>query len=99
MDEYVINPYGIAIKKCCASCIHKQFYSDDLRKCEFGATKLKPTNVCKRWELIHKLNNAGKGGGRIKKKRWLLHILDADDSLTLQEKIRAYEDVFGSRFI
>jgi hypothetical protein len=99
MDEYVINSYGIAIKKCCASCKHKLFYSDDFRACEFGATKLKPTNVCKRWEQLPKLSNAGKGDGRIRKKRWLMHLLESDDSLTLQEKIKAYENVFGSRFI
>ena len=54
--EYAKNPFGILIKKCCASCQWKQL-TDSLitRKCRRWKKKVKPRHCCRSWSLRAKL--------------------------------------------
>lgn len=68
--KYVRNQYGIAIKKCCASCAHKHIIgkaSVISRLCDAGEGVVQPSHLCKDWRMVAELDNAGKGGGRVKR--------------------------------
>ena len=50
--EYVVNQYGLTVKRCCASCAHK-VATDNLhhRKCTRKKKKVRPTDCCRQWKL------------------------------------------------
>ena len=58
--EYVANAYGIAIKKTCMSCAHKQFTrASSKRYCTEHQTEVKPTHVCSLWKMSDQMKRAG----------------------------------------
>lgn len=70
--EYIRNEHGCTIAKCCASCGFKKFLKKDAaRICVDGNGLVRPKDVCPRWVLRDGLENAGVGGGRVKKKSYL----------------------------
>ena len=58
--EYVVNPYGIRIKVCCASCQWKQLTESLVtRKCRRLKKRVKPRHCCGFWGMsdgLRKLN-------------------------------------------
>lgn len=67
--KYVRNHFGIVVKKCCASCIHKQLQGKGAavsRICDAGEGVVKPSALCQDWQMMPSLDNAGKGDGRVK---------------------------------
>lgn len=70
--EFVKNRYGIIVVKCCASCKHREAIAgDNVRRCRRGFGKHKNNYLCgSGWEMDDSLDNAGKGGGRVKKKSY-----------------------------
>ena len=98
MEKTVKNRYGIEIKKCCASCQSKQYKNEQLRNCKLGENGVKPTYYCDCWKMQESLDNAGKGGGKIRKQSWfrfLAESLTGDISLVEKE----YNKKHGSRFL
>lgn len=82
------NKFSISIKKCCASCKFKQM-DVRVRFCTIGEGIVSPQSVCGSWQMNPDLDNAGKGGGRIKKKKYLnicLDRLDEDNYLAIEHK-------------
>ena len=67
----VQNEYGISIKVCCASCVFKALDSGGLRICTNGRGHVKRTDSCDGWMMKRGLENAGKGGGKVKKGDYL----------------------------
>ena len=65
--EYVANAYGIAIKKACVSCAHKQFTRAlSKRYCTEHEAEVKPTQVCSLWKMSEHLKQAGSAQGVVR---------------------------------
>ena len=75
--EYIKNKYCISIVKCCASCKHKGYSNDErFRNCGKGLGKHRPDYLCRDcWEMSEKLENAGKGGGQVKKPSYIQYVI------------------------
>ena len=85
------NSHGIEIKKCCASCKHKDLTRLlSARFCSLHQKKVKPREGCKQWEMSEQMQAAGLSGGKVKKKEYLKYVLDVreDESLADQLKIQ-----------
>ena len=72
----VLNKFGISVVKCCASCQHKELHDERMRPCKLGDVKVMPDYLCPRWIMRESLDNAGMGGGRVRKRHWLNFVLD-----------------------
>lgn len=82
------NKFGVSIKKCCASCKFKQM-DVRVRFCTRGEGIVSPHSICEDWTMNPDLDNAGKGGGRIKKRSYLINCLDRldeDNYLAIERK-------------
>ena len=93
------NQYGVTIVKCCASCIHKILSGNDKRDCKQGEKNVKPSYLCPLWQMNPKLEKAGKGGGRIKKKHWFTYFRDYGKGRPIEDITVEYEALFGSKFL
>ena len=85
------NQHGIEVKKCCASCKHKDLTRLVLaRYCSQHHEKVKPRECCKQWEISEQMQAAGSAGGKVKKKAYLQYVLEVreDESLADQLKIQ-----------
>ena len=71
--EFYKNDFGVKIKKCCSSCIHKTDKNGGLRSCEKGYNAVRNNFLCADgwWELDPTYNIAAKGGGKVKKRKYL----------------------------
>ena len=92
----VKNGYGIDIVVCCASCRFKMLEDGKKRKCKLAGTETYPSEHCSSWKMEEHLGNAGKGGGRVRKKAWLQYVLDNGKSDTTQ---RMFERKNGSIYL
>ena len=70
------NRYGITIVKCCASCRHKQADNRG-RICMNGEGQVPTDYLCGEWQMAEGLDNAGKGGGVVKRKEFLDYAINA----------------------
>ena len=100
----VKNKYNIDIVMCCASCTHNiGAKTETTRICEISNLANRSSFVCSGWKMREALNNAGKGGGNIKKKHYLDWLKDykqpANLTLCLEDRITEYERTYGSRYI
>ena len=85
------NQHGIEVKKCCASCKHKDLTRLVLaRYCSQHHEKVKPRECCEQWEMSEQMEAAGSGGGKVKKKAYLKYVIEVreDESLADQLKIQ-----------
>ena len=60
------NQYGIPFKRCCASCALKKYKYDGKRYCKLNNEKVAAQNVCKHWQMMEGLQNAGRKSGVVK---------------------------------
>lgn len=103
--EFFKNEFGVNIVKCCASCKHKEFGKTGTRVCTNGEGEVKPSYLCSDWEMSERLAKAGKGGGPVKKARYLQYVLNYEQPKEPQyhvplKAIRAeYEKLYGSIYI
>ena len=67
--ETVRNGYGIAVKKICASCKHKQCENDGSRICQKMNIKVMQNTHCRLWEMTDGLKNAGLQNGGVVRHR------------------------------
>lgn len=73
-EYFYFNKHGIRIKECCASCMHKRI-DRGLRLCVKGEGAVPPSYLCPLWEMDESLDNAGCGGGGIKRRAYLTFAL------------------------
>lgn len=92
----VKNSIGVDIVICCASCQYKEFKDDKERVCKITGTVTYPSENCTNWRMSEKLQNVGKGGGRVKKKAWFKFVAENGNS---EFAIKQFEKQYGSRFI
>lgn len=58
--EWVRNGQGIRVKKCCASCAHKDLTrAVTKRYCSISGNCVDPLNVCESWEMSEQMKIAG----------------------------------------
>jgi hypothetical protein len=93
--EYVKNKFSITIKKCCASCKFKKVGDDTYRTCGKDGSKRKPYDLCfNGWEMSPGLDNAGKGGGHVKRKAYIDYTVLNGFGMADE-----FERKFGSRYL
>ena len=76
MKKTVRNKRGIKVKRCCASCRHKEIDEDGVRHCTKG---FDGHETCMRWRMTKALSNCGTPFGVIKAKAYLRYVLDIRD--------------------
>ena len=82
------NQHGIEVKKCCASCKHKDLTRLVLaRYCSQHHEKVKPRECCEQWEISEQMQAAGSGGGKVKKKAYLKYVLDVREDESLADQL------------
>lgn len=86
--DFTTNFYGCKIVKCCASCAFENQLTDQQRLCASGEGCVSPHYLCPNWQMRDSLQNAGKGGGKIKKKSYLMLVAN-----TISEEQARYEQI------
>lgn len=105
--KFITNKFGIQIVQCCASCVNNigASGSEYTRICNAGEGIVKPSSWCGQWKMRQELDNAGLGGGEIKKRQYLEFFKnyeqpeDIDKKKTRAEIRKEYEDKYGSIYI
>lgn len=75
VENTVLNPCYLRVKKCCASCIHKQIENDGSRVCPLNDKYVEPNEVCENWAMDYNTSQAGVCRGRIHQKEYLMFAL------------------------
>ena len=75
IENTVLNPCGLRVKKCCASCRFKDVEEDGSRACPIIDEYVKSDHVCEHWEMDYNTSQAGVCRGRIHKKEYLMFAL------------------------
>lgn len=72
--ETTKNGFGVKVKKCCASCMHKSVENDGTRVCQLMQLKVKQGFGCSKWQMDISCGKAGLGLGKVKKKAYLMFV-------------------------
>ena len=65
--EFVLNAHYIRVCMCCASCAHKEITREiRTRRCSQNGEKVKPTHVCRKWQMSDMMQKAGLSGGVVR---------------------------------
>ena len=60
MVDTVTNDFGMAVRKCCMSCAHKELTRlNQVRFCKLIKEEVDKYDVCKDWEMSEGLQKAG----------------------------------------
>jgi len=81
----VLNPCGLKVKKCCASCANKYIENDGLRACPVIDEYVEANHVCRKWQMDYNTSQAGVCRGRVHKKEYLMFAL----AIRLDEGVEA----------
>ena len=81
------NQHGIEIRKCCASCQHKCTDTDGRRICGLMQIVVEQKFDCPKWELTEGQQNAGRSGGKVKRREYLMFVFET--RMQEQEAIEA----------
>ena len=77
MSKFKQNCYGVNIKRCCASCQHKaETRLITMRHCKRHDKDVNPIDHCSDWCMSDNLRMAGRGEGEVKRKEYLLFVLN-----------------------
>ena len=87
MNVMLVNRYGITVKKCCASCQHKCTDTDGRRICGLMQIVVEQKFDCPKWELAEGQQNAGRSGGKVKRREYLMFVFET--RMQEQEAIEA----------
>lgn len=104
--EEIYSKFGNKIKKCCASCLHNRGAErEKTRICDAGKGTVVQTFSCDTYETRPSLMNAGKGGGRVKRREYLYFLLnhdmptDPDKRFTFKEAREEFKKKYGDIYI
>ena len=81
------NSHGIHINICCASCQHKSHDYEGNRLCEPTQVMVPQDFHCPLWEAEKRFQNAGRSGGKVKRREYLQFVRD----IQLQKQAAADE--------
>ena len=72
MEKMIIrsvrNEHGVKVKRCCASCLHKEITNEGARVCALMVLKVEQKFRCKQWQMSEGLMNAGMSMGVVRDK-------------------------------
>ena len=101
---YTHNEQGVLVKRCCASCTHKDLTSmRSKRRCKIRDCDVKSCNVCSLWQMSKQVRVAGQGMGMIKRKEYLMYLMEQrmeeqrqrDDGIKVRErKVETIRKIF-----
>ena len=67
--RFIRNPFGILVKRCCASCGHKDLTrAVSLRRCAKHHKDVTASDVCDDWQMSQELQQAGRSQGAVRDK-------------------------------
>ena len=84
-ENTVLNPCGLRVKKCCASCINKYIDFDGSRICPIHDKYVESDHECEQWGMDYNTSQAGVCRGRVHQKEYLMFAL----SIRLAEGVEA----------
>lgn len=87
LKMYSENGYGMSVRRCCASCVHKALTGKlRYRKCLKHLCQVKAHNVCVDWEMNKPSQKAGASEGKVKRREYLMYVLEVREREHLAEK-------------
>ena len=107
------NDFGVAVKKCCMSCAHRDCTRLwGTRYCNELHVEVGRYTACGQWQMSDQMKAAGKGGGKIKRRRYLAYLASIREEEALARQLgagflpksieairREFEQEHGSIFI
>ena len=65
--EFEENVFGLRVKRCCASCGHKEMsQTEEKRHCLKHKVTVSPSGVCREWIMSEGLKGAGCAKGDVR---------------------------------
>ena len=114
-QTFVTNCIGIAVKRCCASCMHKRLSSTSERTCSLhDMQEVEQSHVCLDWAMAECFEKAGCSLGKVKSKpyltfvmmrRWTenknieLGVMTDDDRQTVEELREEFIGKYGKIYV
>lgn len=74
--ERETNKYGFAVKKCCASCIHRYFDEEDRRRCMLTDKRVRGCMKCEFWVMSEGMQKVGYNRGKVQNRLYQLKMLE-----------------------
>ena len=107
--SYAMTERGIKVKRCCASCMYKDYDDDGHRICLQLQRRVAGRNRCEDWQMSEAMKRAGWNKGCIKKRMYLMNVLDVrleedaaiDEGIIIEEErvpVRELRKEFGEVF-
>lgn len=98
------------VKRCCASCQHRQFDEEERRVCVLMSLIVENGFVCPAWDISEGLAGVGQRPGRVKRPEYLRMVMEVrlleqealdcgrmnpEEVATIEELRRAFEEKTG----
>ena len=113
LKMYSENGYGMSVRRCCASCVHKALTGKlRYRKCLKHLCLTKAHNVCSDWEMNFPSRQAGASEGKVKRREYQMFLLEVREAeikaeeqgqqvevKTIEEIRQLFEQEHGSIFL
>lgn len=100
----VRNPFGVCIKKCCASCKFKDLKRGVTeRHCKEHAKTVKACGLCKSWKMSSLLQSVQFSDGQIKRREYQLYLLkirteELEKNVKKQKSIEVIREEFERQY-
>jgi len=86
----VKNEFGVAVKKCCMSCAHRDCTRLwGTRYCNELHVEVGRYTACGQWQMSDQMKAAGKGGGKIKRRKYLAYLASIREEEALARQLGA----------
>ena len=96
--KFTRNAFGIQVKKCCASCAHKQLNRTvSQRVCAKHNKEVRACEVCECWKMSDMLKSFCMSEGQIKRREYQLYLLkirerEAEIDVEEEQRVITTED-------
>ncbi len=100
----VRNPFGVCIKRCCASCEFRDLKrAVTERYCKKRAKTVRAYGLCKSWKMSSLLRSVEFSEGRVKRREYQLYLLkirteELKNKVKKQKSIAAIRDEFERQY-
>ncbi len=76
-EEFFVNNNGLRMRRCCASCIHKDYTeSVNYRTCKIHKVDVVPSEVCESYETDPKYMDEGGSLGQVRTKHFIDYLTE-----------------------
>lgn len=107
--KFTRNAFGIQVKRCCASCAHKQLNRTvSQRVCAKHNKEVRACEVCECWKMSDMLKSFCMSEGQIKRREYQLYLLkirereaesNVEEEQSIEDIRKEFESQFGSIYI